>query len=162
MDNLKDYVFYVIVKDNDNCYSYGVVKNQKYEHQSYLEILIGIEPYFFEDIDISLCWNKTIESFVKMGNITFVNSSISLNDIDNNLYLLYLPSNPNIYQLNKLEEFIPQLKHINFDVGVYGEMEEEYKNERYKADFNSFEYLKKYIFKNKCKIESTQLVKKAI
>ncbi|MBP3766348.1 MAG: hypothetical protein J6G98_04130 [Bacilli bacterium] len=160
MEDLGKYVFYVIINNGeDNGYAYGVVKNKKYEHQSYLETLIGIEPYFFENVDIGYYWNKTIESFVKMGNITFVNSSISLNDIDNNLYLLYLPSNPSLYQLNMLESFLPQLELMNIDVGVYGELEEAFKEIRISNDFNSFEYLKEYIFKNKSEIESKRYIK---
>lgn len=163
MDDLKKYVFYVIVNDiDDKGYAYGVVKNKKNEHQSYLETLIGIDPYFFENVDIAYCWNKTIESFVKMGNITFVNSSISATDIDNNLYLLYLPSNPSLYQLNMLESFLPQLELVNFDVGVYGELEESFIETRLSDDFNSYEYLKEYIFKNKSEIESKRYTKKAI
>ena len=160
MEDLEKYVFYVIINNRENNgYAYGVVKNKKYEHQSYLETLIGIEPYFFENVDIGYCWNNTIESFVKMGNITFVNSSISLNDIDNNLYLLYLPSNPSLYQLNMLEAFLPQLEVMNIDVGVYGELEEDFKEIRISNDFNSFEYLKEYIFKNKSEIESKRYIK---
>ena len=160
MEDLGKYVFYVIINNGENNgYAYGVVKNKKYEHQSYLETLIGIEPYFFENVDIGYCWNNTIESFVKMGNITFVNSSISLNDIDNNLYLLYLPSNPSLYQLNMLEAFLPQLQLMNIDVGVYGELEEDFKEIRISNDFNSFEYLKEYIFKNKSEIESKRYIK---
>ena len=160
MEDLGKYVFYVIINNGENNgYAYGVVKNKKYEHQSYLETLIGIEPYFFENVDIGYCWNNTIESFVKMGNITFVNSSISLNDIDNNLYLLYLPSNPSLYQLNMLEAFLPQLQLMNIDVGVYGELEEDFKEIRINNDFNYFKYLKEYIFKNKSENEFKRYIK---
>ncbi len=160
MDDLKDYVFYIIVNDiNNKGYAYGVKKNKKYEHQSYLETLIGIDPYFFEDVDISFCWPKTIESFVRMGNITFVNSSISTTDIDNNLYLLYLPSNPSLYQVNMLEKFLPQFEKLNIDVGVYGELESEFNEERYDDDFNSYEYIKKYVFINKSKMEAKTYTK---
>ncbi|MBR1717824.1 MAG: hypothetical protein IJ715_00975 [Bacilli bacterium] len=165
MEDLKKYVFYVIINNgdikSDKGYAYGVYKNKKYEHQSYLETLIGIEPYFFENVDISFSWAKTIESFVENGNITFVNSSISFSDSDD-LFLLYLPSYPNLYQLNMLESFLPQFEQISFDIGVYGELKDEFREDRINPNYNSYEYLKKYIFKNKSKLESKRYVKEAI
>ena len=76
MDDLSKYVFYVIVNDGDMGYSYGVTKGNRLEHQSYLKTLIGIEPYFFDNVDISYCWSETIENFTKSGNIVIVSSTL--------------------------------------------------------------------------------------
>ena len=138
MHDIKDYVFYIILKNDDlndslgN--SYGVKRGCSKDHISYFKTFIGIDPYLIEDIELSYDWNTTLSSLAELGNVVIVNTAIEIEDLSDRCYLIYLPSNPNIFQLNNLEIALEEFKNYNLEIGVYGTMEKEFKSS-YKERF---------------------------
>ena len=149
MQDIKDYVFYILLKNDDLNESlgnsYGVKRGYSKDHNSYFQSFIGIDPYITEDIEPSYDWNTTLSMLAKLGNVVIANTAVEIEDLSDRWYLIYLPSIPSIYQLNNLETVLEEFKSYNIEVGVYGDLEEYFITLRRKKDFDCQKFLKDYI-----------------
>ena len=158
MNNLKDYVFYILLKDDDKNktvgHAYGIKKGAGTSHDSYYHRFLDINSEILDNIQITPNWDETMRNIAAAGNVVIVNSSIEVQQLEYMLYLVYLPSEPSLYQLNSLEKIKEEFSVISIEVGVFGENYQEFLNERFSnKDFNSLEYLNNYIKINKEKIK---------
>lgn len=118
--SIHDYIFYIIL---DNI-SFGILKNDYYkEHFDYLMALKDMEPLLFEGIYNNLDWPTQLEIMTaSLGYVVIANSSIETTEIKDRVYVVYLPSNPNSYQLQELSKINPEFKQTNIDVSVEGNL----------------------------------------
>ena len=163
MNDLKNYVFYILLKNdnlkNEDGLSYGVKRGNCSSHDSYYHSFIGIDPFVLGDIKVTPDWQSTLPSLAASGNVIIANTAVEIEDIEDRLYAIYLPSQPNMYQLNVLESCIEEFEKIKIDVAIYGEYAESFKKLRLNNDFNAIEFLKEYITSNKEKLNNKVLKK---
>ena len=155
METLQNYIFYLITNrenQNGSLVQYGVKRLKNViDHEPYFKRLLNIDVI---DIDykISTGWNQVSYDLAAGGYIVFANSAVEIEDINEQLFLLYLPSHPLALQLKILEDYMAQFQQMNFDVGVYGDDWADYVKQRTCKDFSSIAFLEKYIEQHKSKI----------
>ena len=162
MNDLKNYVFYILVKNdnliNENGLAYGVKRGNCHSHDSYYHRFINIDPFVLDDINVTSDWQTTLPSLAASGNVIIANTAIEIENIEDRLYAIYLPSHPNMYQLNVLNSCIEEFKKIDIDVGVFGEYEDMFNELRLNSNFDSLTFLKEYININMEQINSKKMV----
>ena len=151
MEILKDYVFYIVENieiAQGEALQYGIKRCQTImDHDIYFQSLLDMRPVV-EDINISEGWNETFCKLAACGYIAFANSALEILD-EQQLFILYLPSNPLDFQIKFLEDHIEQFSQNNFDVGVFGEEHQEFLKIRNHQDFSSIDFLTTYIQEHK-------------
>ena len=162
MNDLKNYVFYILLKNdnlkNETGLSYGVKRGNCHSHASYYHRFINIDPYVLNDVNVTSDWKTTLPSLAASGNVIIVNTAIEIENIEDRLYIIYLPSHPNMYQLKALNSYMDEFKKIDIDVCIYGEHECDFNELRIKSDFDAIIFLEEYINKNMEQINSKKTV----
>ncbi len=150
MGEIKDYVFYMITKEDDrnkaDGYSYGIKRNPNcLNHSPYFGALRNIDPYFFEDIPYSDEWAEIIPEGAKNGNVIIVNTAVEITNIEDRMYGIYLPSFLTNYQINELRKHMPEFDKLNLDIDVFGNNRSFFLEQRMKNDFDAHAFLKNYL-----------------
>jgi len=149
MENIKDYVFLIIPKTEnwleDIGSYYGIKKGYSKDHEYYYSLFLENYSFLYENLNLFSDWGRSMEEFARNGNVAIVNSAVEIEEENERLYVIYLPTFPNIYQLIQLSNVLEQLNNIEIDVSVYGVDEEVFKIFRLNNEFNSKEFLKRYI-----------------
>lgn len=113
--------------------------------------LKDMEPLLFEGIYNNLDWPTQLELMAaSLGYVVIANSSIETIEIKDRVYVIYLPSNPNNYQLQELRKINPEFKQTNIDVSVEGNLKEAFLRERLTLNNNFIpqKFLDDYISNN--------------
>lgn len=150
MDDLKNYIFFVITKEYSYLYtkgySYGVLRSRRnLSHDDYLRRLRDIDTYVFENIPYSSDWVVTVEKLTEEGNIVIVNTAIEIEKVEDRMYGIYLPSLPTKYQVSELRRHIKEFENVSIDIGLYGKNRNWFLNCANQKDYNSFDFLNKYL-----------------
>lgn len=168
MEEIKNYVFYTILKDfngnnlKDTGISYGVEKNKEIDHEYYFRIFLNIDFFPWEGLTLSSYWPLSLEIMSADGNVMIANSAPEVINLHDRTYVIYLPSNPNLYQILFLERISEELATASLDVGIYGEFREQFLKIRSRDDFDSHTFLKSYVSYFKNKLEETKLTMKKV
>ncbi len=98
----------------------------------------------------SLDWPIQMEILADRGNIIIVNSSIETINIKDRMYGIYLPSYPSYFQLQELIKIYNNLKNIDIDVNVEGNLKEAFNILKYSSNnnFDAHNYLNNYMNHN--------------
>ena len=75
------------------------------DHEPYFRRLLYIDNIDI-DYNISTGWNQVSYDLAAGGYIVFANSAVEIEDINEQLFLLYLPSYPLVSQLKILEDYM--------------------------------------------------------
>lgn len=143
MKDIKDYVFFCLLKDNE--FSYGIKRGTCTNHELYFRAFLDIDSYLFEEEWIVENWDLSCRNMARNGNIMIVNTAVEINILEDRMYAIYLPTFPTLFQLNGLEEVLNELKTVDLDVAVYGMDEDYFKDLRMNTSFDSKKFLKRYI-----------------
>lgn len=153
MENIKDNVFLAILKNenmlDENGISCGIKRKYSKNHQHYFNLFLENYPFIHEHLKLFPDWERSMEVLARDGNVLIVNSAIEIEKIENRLYLIYLPTFPNLFQLKQLEIILKEFESVDFDVFVYGEDEAIFSEFRMNHDFDSIDFLRKYILLHK-------------
>ena len=160
MNEIKDYVFYMLLKSDNKLLeegnTYGIKKGLRNDHDSYFRSFINNDPFICMNSTIYPDWNSTMISLASEGNLIIVNSAVEITD--DQFYLLYLPSNPSLFQLNKLEQISNELSY--FDVIICGSMENIFNEIRSNKDFDNKKFLNDYIKTYKKRLSKNKVLVK--
>lgn len=168
MEEVKDYIFYTILKDfTGNKYketgiSYGIKKGKSINHEDYFYAFLFIDYFPWEGLDLSGDWPNSLEIMSADGNVMIANSAPEVKEFNERTYLIYLPSEPSLFQIIFLELISKEFSDVSIDVGVYGEKNEEFRQKRLNNNFNAHAFLQEYISYHKEKLENGILAKRKV
>lgn len=168
MEEIKEYIFYTILKDfsgnklKDTGIAYGIEKCNSIDHEAYFRAFLNIDYFPWEGLQLSTDWPTSLEIMSADGNVMIANSAPEVIDLKDRTYVIYLPSNPNLFQILFLERISEELASTFLDVGVYGEYREEFIKLRILKDFDAHLFLKQYISYFKNKLEEDKLTMKKV
>lgn len=146
---MQDYVFYCVTSEEANNLSYGIKRGTSFNHENYFKRFLDIDSTILYDVDIPFYWCDAMEVFASSGHIMIANSAIEIENINERMYLFYLPSNPSKYQLDELVSILVELKDIDKVVRVCGKEEEIFSS--LKGDELINMYLSYYNYEQKVK-----------
>lgn len=168
MEEVKDYIFYTILKDfTGNKYketgiSYGIKKGKSINHEDYFYAFLNIDYFPWEGLNLSGDWPNSLEIMSADGNVMIANSAPEVKEFNERTYLIYLPSEPSLFQIIFLELISKEFSDVSIDVGVYGEKNEEFRQKRLNNNFNAHAFLQEYISYHKEKLENGILAKRKV
>ncbi len=168
MEEIKDYVFYTILKDfsgnklKDTGISYGIKKGKSVYHEAYFNAFLNIDYFPWEGLSLSSDWPTSLEIMSADGNVMIANSALEIEELSERTYLIYLPDEPNLFQVLFLEHVSEELCGIPLDIGIYGKYKDEFLKRRLSNDFDAHSFLKEYISYHKSKLEEAKLAKRKV
>lgn len=147
MEALKDYIFYTILKDDElfKQVSYGIKRGNSLKHEDYFANFIDIDPLAWEGIQLLPDWHSSCENIAGVGSVMIVNTAIEVENIEDRMYGIYLPTYPTLFQLETLKDKMSEFENMVIDVSVYGVDHDNFIALKRKENFDSWEFLKVYI-----------------
>ncbi len=169
MEEIKNYIFYTILKDfsgnklKDTGIAYGIEAcNSIINHEDYFRAFLNIDYFPWEGLELSSDWSTSLEVMSADGNVMIANAAPEVKDLKERTYVIYLPSEPNLFQILFLERISIELSESYLDVGIYGSLREKFLEKRMSNDFDSHLFLKQYISYHKEQLEKTKLTMRKV
>jgi len=162
MEEIKDYIFYTILKDfsknrwKETGFSYGVKKGKSVDHIEYFRAFLDIDYFPWEFLKLSPHWPISLEIMAADGNIMIANSSPETDDFKQRTYLLYLPENPTLFQILFLEKVSEELTNTTIEIGIFGKKTKEEINKKLIKSTIAHPFLNSYITFHKKQLEKTK------
>lgn len=163
IEEIKDYVFYMITKEYPCWKSEGFMLGIKrfpncVEHEKYFGWLKDRDPVFFEGI--SNDWYTGLVQLTKDGNVLFANSTIEIEEVEKRLYIVFLPSFLSKFQVKELRKHMDEIEGLTILVDVEGENRADFLRKINEKDYRPVEFLKRYLQLYEEKNENVTMVEK--
>ncbi|MDE5889088.1 MAG: hypothetical protein K2H20_03615, partial [Bacilli bacterium] len=123
---------------------------------------LNIDYFPWEGLQLSSNWPTSLEIMSADGNVMIANSAPEIEELSKRTYVIYLPDEPNMFQVLFLEKISEELADVSLDVGIYGNYKEEFLKRRLAPNFDAHDFLKKYIAYHKNKLEESKLTMKKV
>ena len=161
MEEVKDYVFYTISKDlNDNYFNkdgiaFGVKRGSAIDHHVYFQAFLDIDLDLWKHQGLTLThdWANSMEVMSAAGNIMIVNAAPEIKEATKREYLIYLPDNPTLFQVNFLESISEELKENYIEIGQFGNSKENFLKQATMPGYDAHTFLEQYIIQHKSNLE---------
>lgn len=161
MEEVKDYVFYTIIKDIDNNYfnkdgiAFGVKRGSAIDEDFYFQAFRDIDPYLWNHIGLKLTnnWSDSMEVMSAAGHVMIVNLSPKTKEATKREYLISLPDSPTLFQVNFLESISEELKENYIVIDQFGNSRENFLKAKNMPGYDAHTFLEQYIIQHKSNLE---------